>query len=329
MLNAAHLALEDFRKKHLLDNYSIELLPLDDQARAEKAEETARRFSADPDIIAVIGHKNSECAKAAGSVYNNAGLVAITPSATGFDLTRQGWSNFYRLCASDLVQGKGAATFAAEDLQVKRVLVVRDETDYGRSLATQFYEFYSAIPGTESKIFQITQGSRNFDDLFNEVDIYKPGLIYMALTEIESAQMAVEVSKRNLKILLLGADGSKNSKFPDLAGIAAHGAYMTYAGATSEQNSSGKDFLIRYEKSYGPAPVYGAETYDAARIILQTMLNDREIARKKVADRFKSGLTYMGVSGEITFTSSGERENAAVSVWKVKNTEMQLIKVMA
>lgn len=328
MLNAARLAINNFIDKGAHFNLSVDIFPLDDQASATEAKKVAASFVSDPCVIAVIGHKNSECTNAAGSAYNHNHLTVVTPSATGDVLTEQGWSNFYRLCADDRKQGRAAASFAVNELKASNVLILRDETDYGNSLARQFSQFFEDYSGTVSKVKELKQGSLNIDHILPSISSIKPDLIYMALTEIESALVAKEVYKHGVEVLLLGADGSKNSKFPSLAGEAANGAYMTYAGALPENNPRGVEFLERYEKQYGECPVYGAETYDAVMLILEAMNQVLSPTRKMIIDAIRSIGLYEGASGKICFNEKGERKTAPVSIWHVQNNEMNFYKII-
>ncbi len=73
----------------------------DDKATVAAALEVAKAFVA-AGVDAVVGHFNSDCARAAGQIYHAAGIPFLMPAATALDLidVTQG----YRICASDDAQ---------------------------------------------------------------------------------------------------------------------------------------------------------------------------------------------------------------------------------
>ena len=53
----------------------------DDQHNPAQAVNVAKKFVSEPNVLAVVGHFNSSCTKPASAVYNEAGLVQITPAS--------------------------------------------------------------------------------------------------------------------------------------------------------------------------------------------------------------------------------------------------------
>lgn len=324
MLQAARLAIKEFQLEG--KDFLPELLPLDDQAQGKIAAIRARELVANPQVLAVIGHKNSQSTAAAGQIYHQAGLLLVTPSATGSTLTKEGWNNFYRLCADDERQGEVGAHFAFFHLQEQTAVVVHDETLYGESLAGCFHKPFMEAGGEVLKTVKVQQGEKEFTTVLKVLAEEKPGLLYMALTEIESSMLARAVRGAGLTTILMGADGSKGSQFPSLAGEFGEGAYMSYAGFWPEGSEAGEVFLQKYKGLYGECPVYGAETYDATQMILQAISRCQSKTREEVLKACKKEPEWRGITGPLQFTPKGERKKASVSIWKVVTGEMKLIK---
>ena len=73
----------------------------DDRAQVNQAIEVANSF-VDAGVDAVIGHFNSDCARAAGRIYLEAGIPFLMPAATAPDLIKV--TQGYRFCAPDDAQ---------------------------------------------------------------------------------------------------------------------------------------------------------------------------------------------------------------------------------
>ena len=83
MRRAAELAVQEINAAGGVRGRQIELIALDDSARAEPAVAVARQFTEDPTVVAVVGHLTSGATMAAMPVYSGATPVpVISPHQT-------------------------------------------------------------------------------------------------------------------------------------------------------------------------------------------------------------------------------------------------------
>lgn len=325
MMHAVALAIDEAREAGQVP-FPVELLALDDQANPHKARELAQALIEDDEVIGVVGHKNSGPSRAAGAVYAAGGLAQITPSSTNSDLARQGWQTFFRVCATNDDQARAAARYALDVLQVQRVAVVHDNTDYGRPLAETFISTIREGGGQIVRVEAIRLGQRTFGDTVNRLKAVECDLIYFGLTEIESAFLARALRAAEVRAQLFGADGGRGSLFPRLAGEAAEGVYETYAGVDAWSMPEAQEFLQAYQSRHGKCPVFGPETYDAACILLEAVRRAGVPDRGAVLAELKSLDDFAGVTGSVLFGPDGNRQNAQVTIWQVVRGEMTLLR---
>ena len=69
----------------------------------------ANLFAADPQMVGIEGHVFSGSTEAAIPIYEKAGIVMVSPSATTPSLTELGSKVFNRVAFTDLQQGEFAA----------------------------------------------------------------------------------------------------------------------------------------------------------------------------------------------------------------------------
>ncbi|UFQ13575.1 MULTISPECIES: ABC transporter substrate-binding protein [Streptomyces] len=120
-----------------VDGHPIELLIYDDHDDPGRARTVARDIVDDGRPAVVIGHTSSDTSIAAGEVYRNAGLPAITPTATAEKITA-GNPWYFRTAFSNHAQGTFIAAYLRHALDKSKATVIRADTDYGRSLADGF-----------------------------------------------------------------------------------------------------------------------------------------------------------------------------------------------
>ena len=85
--------------------------------------------------MAVVGHFCSSSTMPASEVYDEAGVLAITPGSTNPQITERGMKTLFRMCGRDDQQGSIAANYILDTLKAKKVAVIHDKDTYGQGLA--------------------------------------------------------------------------------------------------------------------------------------------------------------------------------------------------
>ena len=118
--NGVQLAID----KHNAANQGcqIQLKPFDTEGDPQKATAIAPQIVDDQYTIGLVGPAFSGETKATGGVFDQAGLVAVTASATNPTLSENGWKTFFRGLANDAVQGPSVANYMKGALELQEGL---------------------------------------------------------------------------------------------------------------------------------------------------------------------------------------------------------------
>jgi branched-chain amino acid transport system substrate-binding protein len=135
MKNGAQLALDQYNQKNA--DCKVELATFDSQGAADKAAGLATSAAQDTKIVGMIGPAFSGESENANPIFEQAGLPAITPSATRPSLSTKGWKIFHRGVGNDFSQGPAAARYIKNVMKATKVFVVDDQTAYGAGLADE------------------------------------------------------------------------------------------------------------------------------------------------------------------------------------------------
>lgn len=85
----------------------------------------------------VVGPVCSGASIAAAPIYNNEGVVVVTPSATSPALTDgKNYHFIFLTIGRDDQQGPAAAKFIVEKIKPKKVAVLHDKQSYGQGIAS-------------------------------------------------------------------------------------------------------------------------------------------------------------------------------------------------
>lgn len=147
MRNSADLAVEQANEKCTVPGYELVFKPTDDQATPQVAAQAAAKLAADPAVAAVIGTYNSSTAQAVAPVLAQRTIVQVSSGNTGPALTRgeaaatepeRQFPTYFRLSATDLVQGPFGARYLVQEEGKKTIAVIDDGKTYGVGLTEQF-----------------------------------------------------------------------------------------------------------------------------------------------------------------------------------------------
>ncbi|MBI1992709.1 MAG: branched-chain amino acid ABC transporter substrate-binding protein [Candidatus Omnitrophica bacterium] len=328
MLHGAELAVEQANAQGpILPGLRLELVALDDQRSPTQAVAVAKKFVADPDVVAVVGHLNSSSTMPASAIYYQARLLQITPVSSNPQISRQGFDTFYRTCATDDLQGPAAALFIAGELHAKRVFVLDDMTTYGRGLANELTKKLKVLQIEVVGHEGITQGDKDFTPLLTKIKSLAPDAVYFAGMFPEGALLMRQRAEVGLSARFMGGDGLFDAALITLATPqAAEGAYLTTIGSDIHQMPGAAEFVSAYEARFGPLGAYSAYAYEAANIAIWAIRQGGKKDRAAALAAMKTLKDYPGIFGLQNFDERGDSLIRDIGIFTVKDGKFSFVK---
>jgi branched-chain amino acid transport system substrate-binding protein len=285
----------------------------DTEGDPNKATGPVTQIVSENDIIGVIGLPFSGESKATGNIFEQKGLVHITPSATNPSLTENGWTTFFRGLGNDAVQGPAAAKFLTGKLGAKKVYLVQDDSDYGIGLGTSTTAgLGSALAGSD----KVTTGQKDFSAVISKIMNSKADAVFYSGYYAEAAPFDQQLSGKGFTGTFVAPDGVKDDQFIKQAGDASSNAYFTCPCIPGELIP---DFASAYkEVSKGAEPgTYSIEGYDAATVLLAGI----DAGKQSRPDLQSWVKTYDkdGLSKHYKWNAKGELQAPTVYGYKVEN----------
>ena len=298
----------------------FELFMEDDQADPRSGVSVAQKL-VDIGVKGVVGPYNSGVTIPASKVYNDAGIVMATV-ASNPKVTEQGFTNVFRVAASDNQLGGKIALYAARELKVKRVVIVDDRTAYGQGLANAFEKMAKAngiqILGKE---FTNDKAS-DFTAILTSIKAKKPDAIFYGGYAPQAAPMSRQMKQLGLNLLMLGGDGICSPEMGRLGGDAVgEHVYCTQGGAMLDKLAEGKTFAADYKKQFKrPSEVYAVSFYDGMMLIAQAMKAANSV-EPSVYGPALAKIKYKGVAGAYEFDDKHDLKQSPVTVFQFKGGE--------
>jgi len=317
--NGAQLAVDDLNTQDIKiggKKAHFTLDAVDDQADARIATTVAQQL-VDDKVSGVIGHLNSSTTLPASRLYNQNGIVQISPSATNPTYTQQGFANAFRVMANDVQQGHALGTYAVTALNAKRIAVIDDKTAYGAGLAAEFEKAVKEAHGNLVTHEYTTDKETDFNAILTRIKGKNPDLVFFAGMDGQGAAMVQQVKNLGLNAQFMGGDGIYTPEFLKLGGKSADGTVASLPGAPLVQMPKGPEFQKKFEAKYGPIQLYGAYNYDAVMVMVDAMKRANSIDPKVYVKEMKT-TNWPGVTTTISFDSKGDLNKASITIYKAE-----------
>ncbi len=318
------LAMEKFKGNLEKMGYKIELVPYDDQAKPDVGVANAKNIIADQDILVVIGHLNSGVAIPASEVYKEVNLAMVSPANTNPTITDRGYSNIYRVCGRDDVQGVVGAEFAQGTLKAKSVYIVHDKTAYGQGVA-EFFKADAEKKGIKVLGFEGTEEKSNFDPIVTPIRAKNPDLLYFGGIYDQAAPFFKQAREKGVKARFMGPDGMDSSDLTKIAGKAVVGMYYTSVAGPVTVYPQAKQFAQEFKKKFGKNPEpFSAQAYDSTAIALKALeaaaKGGKKLSREDVSTAVRK-VKHTGITGTIEFDEKGDPKKALYFILQVASDD--------
>lgn len=328
------IAIDD-RGGTLLD-HDISLTGEDTLCNAEGGQAAGTRLAADTTIIGIVGTSCSSEARAAMPLIAAAGMVMLSPSNTNSDLTNPEHTDhhagYYRTAHNDLFQGRIAAEFAYNELGLRKAATIHDGSPYAESLQQVFADVFKELGGTVTSQEAINVGDTDMKPVLTTIATGGPEIIYFPIFEPEGGFVAAQSREvAGLEsVVLMGADGLFADTFPEAAGAAGVGMYLSGPYVAGDAYNA---FLDKWETKFGGAPPSGfhAHAYDAANILFAAIekvavVDDDgtiHIGRQALRDAIYATSAFNGLTGVLTCDANGDcATGEALGVFQLSQAEV-------
>jgi branched-chain amino acid transport system substrate-binding protein len=325
--NGARLAIEEVNANGLvIDGKKIKLVldAQDDAGDPRLATQVAQKL-VDDKVVAVIGHMNSGTSIPASTIYHDAGVVQISPSATNPQYTLQGFKTTYRVVATDAQQGPALAEYAAATMKVKRVAVVDDATAYGQGLANEFAKKAKALGLTVLSHDATSDKAIDFRAILTKIKGESPDAIMYGGLDATAGPFAKQAAQLGIKARVLAGDGVCTEQLADLAGAASDSIVCSEAGLGLDKMPGGAAFEKKYEtRFHQPILIYAPFSYDAVFIVVDAMKRASSTDPAKIVAQMPQ-TDHAGVIGQTQFDEHGDLRHGVISVYTYRAGKKTLL----
>jgi len=303
---AAEIATEMINQSGGINGKELVVDIYDSKGDPKESTEIARKVTQDPSYIAALGDFTSSSAMAAAPIYEEAGMVHLSPTASNPDFVKMGDYQFamYGTQADD-------APYAAEYVIQKylnhdSVALIYLNTDWGLSALKYFEERAKEIGLKITAKEPIAEGEKDFTAILSKLKKTNPDCIYIMAYATEVANATIQARTSGWDIPIIPSSSAVTDQLIDMMGAYAEGLVTNQVYLLSEEDKPVWDFAQEFEKRAGiPATYFSFLAYDAVWGLAEAARYAGDnLTREAVKDQLKA-LDIDTLLGRLKFDEEG------------------------
>src|SRR3954462_5017408 len=285
--NGTEQAVEDINAAGGILGQKIQLYIGDDRADPKEGVSVANKFVGDG-VKFVVGHFNSGVTIPASEIYQENGILEITPAATNPRITERNMWNIFRTCGRDDQQGAVAGEYIATHFKDKKVALVHEKTTYGQGLADETKKTMNA-KGVQEVLYEgVGATEKDFSALVSKIKSSGADLVYWGGLHTADGLIVRQMRDQGVNAVLMGGDGITSDEFAAIGGPGGEGTLMTY-GPDPRKRPEAKAVVDKFRAKNFEPESYTLYSSAAVQIIQLAAQAANSIEPKKVADEMHSG----------------------------------------
>lgn len=267
----------------------------------------------------IITGTTSGTARAFLPELEDSDVIALSPSASAPSLTKDS-KRFFRLFASDELEGQRAGRFLFEDQGKSSVLIFSQDSEQARGIEPFFRQVYEgALDGTV--VGRVLVGDTNWhEDCSDLIAAHQPESVYIIAYANKTLEVLRHLRAKGYTGTICATSAFYSGEVLEQEPELVDGVYFPQPAFELQSDLEvSRIFVESFRARYGHDPdIYAAHAYDALRVSLQIP----SIVRAWEANEIRRALQFEvkefpGVTGPIQFDDYGDvRHNPVMFIVK-------------
>ena len=316
----AEQAVEDINASGGVNGQKITISVGDDSSDPKQGISVANKFVGDG-VTWVVGHFNSSVSIPTSGVYQENGILQITPASTNPGLTnpdpKTGESkwNVFRTCGRDDQQGAVAAGWLVANAKGKKIAFIHDKKAYGKGLVDETKKALNAGGVTEVLYDTINPGEKDYSAIVSKLKAAGADYVYYGGEHTEAGLLVRQMRDQGMSTILMGGDGIASEEYAQIGGAGSEGTLMTFP-PDPRLNPAAAEVVKRFEaKKFNPE-TYTLYSYAAVQVMKQAAEAAKSNNPEAMAKVMHSGATFKTVVGDIAYDKKGDVTRADYVVYR-------------
>lgn len=303
MKAGAEQAVEDINAAGGVNGEQLVLSVGDDACDPKQAVAVANQMVS-KGVVFMAGHFCSGSSIPASKVYEEEGIIQISPASTNPKLTDEGGPNVYRVCGRDDQQGLVAGGLLAEEFKGKNIAILHDKTAYGKGLADATKAVLEDLGGSAKMYEAYTAGEKDYTALVSKMKQEAIDVAYVGGYHTEAGLIVRQMRDQGMSTQLVSGDALVTDEYWSITGDAGQGTLMTFS-PDPRKSDVAADVVKKFRDKGIEPEGYVLYTYAAIQAWAQAAEAAGTAEPDKVIPALNDG-SFNTVLGELSFDEKGD-----------------------
>ena len=255
-------------------------------------------------VVYMAGHFCSGSSIPASKVYEEEGIIQVSPASTNPKLTDEGGPNVFRVCGRDDQQGEVAGKFLAGVYRSMNIAIVHDKTAYGKGLADATMASMNKYGKKETLYEAYTAGEKDYTALVSKLKQNNIQVLYVGGYHSEAGLMVRQMRDQGMNTVLVSGDALVTDEYWQITGDAGEGTLMTFSPDPRKNPIAAP--LVKAFRDKGIEPEgYVLYTYAAIQVFAKAAEAAGSTDMDKIL-KVMNSTKFATVLGELGFDSKGD-----------------------
>lgn len=319
------LAVREINSSGGIKGRELRLLKADDQSELEKGLAIAQSFAENKEIQAVIGHDNSFISIPASDIYDQAGLVMLSPASTAPELTQHRYEHIFRNIPSDDEIARQLAMYLAEQGYQRMVIYYSDDS-YGTGLANSFEDHAREQGISIVDRFSYYTSREDLKRLYQRWQAFGFDGIFIANTLSGGGRFIADAGQAGIDVPFIAGNTLDSPLLSEIGGKAAEGTIIGSVFNPDLDSPEVKSFVKNFWEAYHQMPSsYAALGYDAVKMLAAAIEKSDLHNPSTVAKELMNLGSWSGVTGIHEFDEKGDDIGDLVVLKKLQDGKFEYI----
>jgi branched-chain amino acid transport system substrate-binding protein len=303
----------------------FELSVGDSKGDPKESVNLAMKWVSDSSILAQIGDFTSSCCMASQPIYNRAGMIQLSPTASHTKFAPGSkWS--FSIVGTQAYEQPVMANLALHKLKLKNIALLYINNDWGADTQKFFRENFEKLGGRIVATESFFQGEKDFTAVLTKLRQAKPDGLYVATMYNDCAMISQQREKMGWNLPVLGPSSLYSTQLVQLGGASVNNLYTNVSFFTKDPDPRIQAYVTGFQKRYNAIPnFHAALAYDSIHILADAVKRAGSTDKNKVRDVLAATKDYKGLTGSITFTPDRDAIKS-YKIVQVVNGDFKLVK---
>jgi branched-chain amino acid transport system substrate-binding protein len=300
---AMDIAVEKINAKGGIKGRPLQIVAEDSKSDPKDSAQIAQKFTSDPKIVATLGDFTSTACMAAQPIYDRAGLVQLSPTASHPEFApKSQWS--FGIIGTQAEEGAFMADYTVKRDGKKKVAVLYINNDWGIAAQQHYIKRAKELGAEIVAVENYFDRDKDFTGVLTKLRGSKPDALYIATMYNDGALMSKQREKLGWNDVAVFGPGSLYSpKLLELGGTSVETLRSSTIFMITDPRPEVQEFIKTFKaRNNGVDPnMFAAIAYDAISIMADT-IEKAGTDRKAIRDELAKMHDYVGMTGKFSFT---------------------------